>query len=226
MKKQMSETFLIGAVLAAVGGYLDAYTYTCRGHVFANAQTGNIVLLGVKAAERDWAGVFYYAIPILAFVIGIFIAEQIRKRFTAQSNLHWRQIVVLIEAAVLFVIGFLPLGGLDMLANVLVAFVCSLQVESFRKVNGSPYATTMCTGNLRSAAEQMFLYSQTKERRFLQSSARYCGIIAFFILGACVGALLTGLWGGRAVFAAGAALVLVFLLMFFKDETESREGKA
>ena len=41
---QMSETVLIGSLLALAGGFLDAYTYICRGGVFANAQTGNIVL--------------------------------------------------------------------------------------------------------------------------------------------------------------------------------------
>ena len=41
---QMSDSFRIGAILAAVGGFLDAYTYLARGQVFANAQTGNIVL--------------------------------------------------------------------------------------------------------------------------------------------------------------------------------------
>ncbi|MEF9840560.1 MAG: DUF1275 family protein, partial [Lachnospiraceae bacterium] len=40
---RISETFLIGAILAMVGGFLDAYTYLCRGGVFANAQTGNLV---------------------------------------------------------------------------------------------------------------------------------------------------------------------------------------
>ena len=43
---QMSDSFRIGAILAAVGGFLDAYTYLARGQVFANAQSGNIVLLG------------------------------------------------------------------------------------------------------------------------------------------------------------------------------------
>ncbi len=37
-KHQMSETHLLGLLLALVGGFLDAYTYVCRGHVFANAQ--------------------------------------------------------------------------------------------------------------------------------------------------------------------------------------------
>ena len=44
---QMSETLFLGALLTVTGGFLDAYTYLCRGKVFANAQTGNIVLLGV-----------------------------------------------------------------------------------------------------------------------------------------------------------------------------------
>ena len=41
---QMSESFFLTAILAIVGGFLDAYSYLMRGHVFANAQTGNIVL--------------------------------------------------------------------------------------------------------------------------------------------------------------------------------------
>ena len=51
--KQMSETHLLGILLAVVGGFLDAYTSICRGHVFANAQTGNIVLLGVHLTNQN-----------------------------------------------------------------------------------------------------------------------------------------------------------------------------
>lgn len=54
--RQMSESFRLGAVLALTGGFLDAYTYLIRGGVFANAQTGNIVLLGVRLMEGDWGG--------------------------------------------------------------------------------------------------------------------------------------------------------------------------
>ena len=32
-KQQMSESFLIGTLLAVVGGFLDAYTYIARGGV-------------------------------------------------------------------------------------------------------------------------------------------------------------------------------------------------
>ncbi len=47
-QKQMSDSLTVGVLLAVVGGFLDAYTYLLRGHVFANAQTGNIVLLGFR----------------------------------------------------------------------------------------------------------------------------------------------------------------------------------
>lgn len=219
--RQMSEAYLTGAVLAAVGGYLDAYTYLCRGHVFANAQTGNIVLLGVKAAAGEWGAALYYAVPILAFIAGVFVAELVRRQFKQHPMLHWRQIVVLLEVAVLAGVAFIPEGRLDMLANVLISFVCSLQVESFRTVNGIPYATTMCTGNLRSATEHLYRFSQTKERHFLKISLQYYGIILFFIFGACVGALLTNLSSYKAVAEAAAALLAVFLLMFIKEDSDT-----
>ena len=77
IKKQMSESYTLGLILTLVGGFLDAYTYICRGGVFANAQTGNIVLMSIKLAELDIKGGLYYLIPILAFMCGIFFSEKI-----------------------------------------------------------------------------------------------------------------------------------------------------
>ena len=34
MKKQMSESIRLGIVLAIAGGFMDAYSYMCRGKVF------------------------------------------------------------------------------------------------------------------------------------------------------------------------------------------------
>ena len=64
---QVSESLRLGLVLALVGGYLDAYTYLCRGGVFANAETGNMVLLGIHLAQGHWQGALKYLSPVLAF---------------------------------------------------------------------------------------------------------------------------------------------------------------
>jgi hypothetical protein len=52
----------LSAVMASVlattaGGAMDAWVYLAHGHVFANAQTGNIVLMGVALAGGDVAKV-------------------------------------------------------------------------------------------------------------------------------------------------------------------------
>ena len=117
------------------------------------------------------------------------------------------------ELLLLAAVAFLP-AALDNAANVLVAFVCAVQVESFRKVNGNAFATTMCTGNLRSGTERLYLWGKTGERDHGHRAAQYYGIIVFFIVGAALGAWCSGRWGQRAVLGACVLLLAAFLLMF------------
>ena len=44
-EQQMSDAFITSAFLAFSGGLQDAYTFNTRDRVFANAQTGNLVLM-------------------------------------------------------------------------------------------------------------------------------------------------------------------------------------
>ena len=214
----MSETHLLGLLLALVGGFLDAYTYICRGHVFANAQTGNLVLLGVYLTNGDWLKAFHYFMPVLAFVLGILICEMIQSRLKRKQTFHWRQAVVFLEFVILVISGFLPLGTSNAAVNIMVSFVCALQVEAFRKMNGNTFATTMCTGNLRSATENLYLYTKTKDRKLLRNSLQYYNVILFFILGAAVGGFLTLRLGKEAVWISCVGLAAVFLAMFHKAE--------
>lgn len=213
---QMSESRLVGWLLAIVGGGLDAYTYLCRGHVFANAETGNIVLLALRLSERNWRGAVTYLIPILAFALGVLAAELIRHHLT--ERLHWRQYVVLFEIAVLCIVGYLPQGDWDMLANTLVAFACALQLECFRKVRGTAVATTMCTGNLRSGTEFIYLFFKNKDRALLRKSLEYYFIDLLFIVGAMFSGLISNWLGSATVFVFTVPLLLAFFLLFAQPE--------
>lgn len=215
--KQMSDSFFLGILLAIVGGFLDAYSYTLRGKVFANAQTGNIVLLGLSIAEGNIRKALFYLIPILAFVSGVIISDIIKKKYKENQSIHWRQISVLIEVIVLLFVGFIPVGSLNMLANVLISFVCSIQVESFRKMNGLAYATTMCTGNLRSGTEQLYRYKTTKDIEARNKYLKYYSIIVFFIIGA-IGGMSISLYAGiRAVWLCCLVLSSIFIIMLKKE---------
>lgn len=81
------EMLRVGLCLAFTGGFLDAYTYLLRGGVFANAQTGNMVLMALYAARRDGRA-FYYLLPIAAFLAGVIVTEWLKARLTnAQHTL-------------------------------------------------------------------------------------------------------------------------------------------
>lgn len=223
-QKQMSESLLLGAILATVGGFLDAHTYICRGKVFANAETGNIVLMGAKLAEGDFKDAFFYLIPITAFACGVFCAEVVKKRFKQSSYIHWRQITVAAEIIVLVSISFVePTRTHNIFTNALVAFVCSLQVQSFRQISGVPLTTTMCTGNLRSGTEHLFNAVTTKNKTILKTAFKYYSIIFFFVLGAAIGAVLSEKIGRYSTLFAAAGLLVAFLLMFINKEAEHRD---
>lgn len=214
---QMSERYRIGLILAVVGGFLDAYTYVCRGKVFANAQTGNIVLFGISLIEKKWWNAFEYFMPIVAFIIGVLISEFMREKCNKRS-FHWRQSILLLEIATLFGVGFIPIGKYDVIANVLVSFVCSLQVEAFRKFRGNAYASTMCTGNLRSASDLLYKYMRDNKRDTLKRSDLYFGIIIFFIIGGIIGAELTKIFLEKAVLFGAIGLGIVFFMLFVDYE--------
>ena len=148
MKKQMSESIRLGIVLAIAGGFMDAYSYMCRGKVFANAQTGNILLLGIHLSEKEWNIAVRYAVPVVAFAVGIALSDMIRLRLKEKSLLHWRQISILIEAIVLAGVCFIP-QKYNLPANSLTSFACGIQVESFRKIHGNGIAFE--TGTLPSS---------------------------------------------------------------------------
>ena len=220
-KRQMSETYVVAAILASAGGFLDAYSYLVRGHVFANAQTGNIVLLGMRFFDRDWLGCAKYLMPIVMFVAGVLLADRLRIKLK-NSSLHWRQHIILIEAAVLAAVTYIPVGGrYDIVANTLISFVCSLQVESFRKVHSISFATTMCTGNLRTATEQISLYLTDKDDEHLSAALKLYGIIAFFILGVIIGTLICSALGRSGLIFVIFQLIAVFVLMFIEVEKKA-----
>jgi uncharacterized membrane protein YoaK (UPF0700 family) len=215
--KQTSDTFRLGILLSLAGGFTDAYTFIIRGNVFANAQTGNIVLLGLKLVNAQWKEASFYIFPILAFVLGILAAEFIRTKFKNKKWVHWRQVVILIEILVLFLSAFIPQGNYDIIVNTAVSFICSLQVESFRKINGNLSATTMCTGNLRSGTEQLYKYILLKDKTAKEKFMIYYGLILFFIIGAVLGSFFTEILREKALFACCGILLAVFAIMF-KDE--------
>ena len=216
---QMSDSFLMSAFIILSGGLQDAYTYCCRDKVFANAQTGNIVLMSTHLFAGDWAGVFRYFVPLISFMAGIFVAECVHRRYKCMEKVHWRQLIILAEIVLLFFVGFLP-QEVNTFANALVSFVCAMQVQTFRKVRGHAYASTMCIGNMRSGMDSLCSWVLNRNPAALKKSLYYWGIILLFALGAGLGSLTLDLCGAKAIWFSCLLLAVSFCLMFLKEDVE------
>ena len=150
-----SERLIAACVLSVVGGFLDIYTYLFRGNVFANAVTGNMVLFGFHFANGKWEMCGRYLLAIVSYAFGIFMANLIHARLPGSRRITWNQFVILVELVCLLPVCFIPYGRWDFLVNSGIAFVCALQVQTFRRVHGLPFAESCarrCTTTASSSA--------------------------------------------------------------------------
>ena len=213
--KQTSESIELGIVLALAGGFMDAYSYVARDGVFANAQTGNILLTGVHISEGDYALALRFLAPVLCFSLGIMLSDLVHERFS--NRIHWRQVTVLVEALILLGVSFVS-GDLNILANSLTSLACGMQVESFRKIHGHGIATTMCIGNLRSGMDALVAFGHTHDKNALWKSLQYFAIIFIFALGAGIGTQCVGIFGERTIWLSCTLLLVSLCFMFIKED--------
>ena len=183
--------------------------------MFSNAQTGNVVLMSQHFMMGEWKDGLKYLLPLLAFAFGVLAAERIQAQFRFARRLHWRQGILLLEIAILLIVGFLP-QTLNMTATILVSFSCAMQVQAFRKVDGYSYASTMCIGNLRSGTASLSMYFRERRPEFLKQALYYFGIILFFALGAGAGGNLSVRYGVHVIWVSGGLLMVSVLLMFLE----------
>ena len=212
---QMSDSLIIMILLNLSGGTQDACSYFLRDHVFANAQTGNIVLMGCYLISEDFRDSIRYFLPVFCFALGVLTACFIRSKCRHTGKIHWRHLVLVMEILLLFVVGFLP-PQVNWLANALTSFACAMQVQSFRKVGGYSYASTMCIGNLRSGTTALTMYFEEHKPEQLRQFLYYFGIIFFFAIGAGVGGVMSLHFGITTIWGSSALLLVSFLLMFLE----------
>ncbi|MBO4235017.1 MAG: DUF1275 domain-containing protein [Firmicutes bacterium] len=209
---QTSESFKLSALLSFSGGLQDAYTYNVRGNIFANAQTGNVVLMSQNFMQGEPTQALRYMWPIISFACGVFVAERIENKLKESQRIHWRQAILFVEMVVLAIVGLLPLS-MEMLANIMVSFACAMQVQTFRKVHGYGYASTMCIGNLRKGTESLSKYMRNKDKESLNKALHFFGIILIFAIGAGVGGVLSGIIGIKTIWISVAILMIVTAMM-------------
>lgn len=225
MRFRTSTTLRFAVLLMFVGGFLDAYTYITRGGVFANAQTGNAVLFGVAVAEGHVGPALAHIWPILACITGIFVAAALKSPGAERALRYPMRFAVVLQIAVLVIVGFLPPSVPDPWVTVTIAFVAALQLGLFREVASLPYITIAVTGNIMRAVESAYTAITGRDRVAGRTAALYGTLILTFVVGAATGAVLSRHFGTHTVWIAAAILGVALALFFIDDVLHRRRAR-
>ncbi|WP_160718723.1 YoaK family protein [Bacillus sp. USDA818B3_A] len=212
-----SNSIYLGVLLAIVGGFLDAYTFISRDGVFANAQTGNMVLLAVKAANKDWSASLHFIPPIMAFIMGVLVSEMVKIPHLRDVLHSYRRSILILECLVLITVGLLPKSVPNIVVTVCIAFVSSLQISTFNKIDKWAYNSTMTTGNLRTATQAAYLAIKEHNPEARKQFKEFFVIILSFIFGALAGTFSTTYIGNSSIYIAGGVLV-VAVILYHRDK--------
>ena len=222
----MCERTWVFFTLTAVGGFFGAYTYLLRGHVFCNAQTGNIVLMGLALGSGRWRDALYYLIPISAYLLGAFLSELVPDPIKHRLFIRWDTLLIAIEMLVVAGLGLLPDAAPAQISQVAVNFIASMQYNTFRQAEGVPISTTFATNHIRQVGVGLakeFKHRRDPEKPYRARTIRYAQVLLVFAAGVSVGALCCGLLAGRAIWVTLIPLMVVFCALLPADLTVERD---
>lgn len=208
----IQERMRVSFCLAFVGGFLETYTYRLQDGVFANAQTGNLVLLALSLMENNGKWVYYFC-SICAFIAGVCLSESLCAKLSGSSRLNWLSTLLIFEIFLLGAIPLFPQSTPIALLNIIVSFVCSLQYHGFPRTHGMALSTTMCTANLRNASQNMFQAIREKDLQKAKASSKYFLVILYFIFGATISYLTIDVFGEYAIWTCCGMLLIVYILL-------------
>ena len=131
---------LQAALLAIVAGMADAVGYITMGGIFTANMTGNTVLAGISLADGHYELAIKRFIPLFAFFLGAMLARMLLR-------LLYKPVVpLLLEAALLAVVEFLPVGPEPQV--MIVALAMGLQASALTHFGGTAASTVVVTSTL------------------------------------------------------------------------------
>ena len=114
------ERDIVFILMMLVAGYFGAFTYSIRGGVFCNAQTGNFVLLAMALGNGQWFHALYFVIPITAYCVGTMLSEVLPGYVKKSHLIRWDTLLIVIEILVVIFLGFLPESAPVQITQVLI----------------------------------------------------------------------------------------------------------
>jgi uncharacterized membrane protein YoaK (UPF0700 family) len=220
-----SRLLVVACLFAAAGGYMDAFSYIAHGHVFANSQTGNVVLFAVNATAGMWGQALRHLPPIGAFILGVAAAHLLGIGAQARSTgamLSCQAIEIAVLSCLTLFDRHLPEASIVPI----IAFTAALQHTSFDALGPWTFNSAMTTGNIRNMATGFVLWMQGRNVAANRGKAIVAGLICIsFLFGALFGGTYTRAHS-RFQLAPCVALVMAALLLTWRERVLLLRGNS
>ncbi len=217
------ERWWIYVILMTAAGWLGAFTYSLRGGVFCNAQTGNFVLLAMAIGNARFRDAAYLLIPISAYFLGAVLSELLPNFVKKSRIIRWDTMLILIEIIIIFILGLLPEDAPFQITQIAVNFICSMQYNTFRQAQGIPMATTFCTNHLRQSGNYLVKMIKKKAPEYKIRFSRHSLMIAVFVFGGILSTMFCNLFLGKAIWGAAIILFFAFADLLYADLTTEKD---
>jgi uncharacterized membrane protein YoaK (UPF0700 family) len=190
---------LWAALLAGIAGYVDAICSLRLGGAFAANMTGNLVEVGLSAAQGRWGEAAWCVSLLVAFFLGILVARLLLR--THQSP----RLSLLIEAAIMLMAAT---GLLGIAAVPALAAAMAMQNEA---VTHGIVAVNVgfVTGEIQRLGERLVAETVPGQRE--TQAPIVLTILVCYAAGAAIGALAAR-WDAAALILPAAVLAGIALL--------------
>ena len=196
---------------------MGAYAFVMRGGLFCNAQTANVVMLAIALGSADWMRALYLLVPISAYLAGAIVSEYLGKKVKKLHFLRWDTFLTGLEAIAVFLLGCLPESAPDQICQVALNFICSMQFNTFRQVEGIPAATTFVTNHFRQLGSNLVKYFRHHDSVSAKRIRVHGSLLIYFLLGGLICTILTRFVAYRAIWGSEIVLLYIFFRLAFTD---------
>jgi uncharacterized membrane protein YoaK (UPF0700 family) len=176
---------LRATILTVIAGIADAVGYMTMGGVFAANMTGNTVLAGIAAAQRNYTDAWHHLAPLLAFFVGAMLSRLLLRLS------HKPTAGLLVEAALIAGVGFLPISPEP--ALLILALAMGVQASAITHFAGNAISTVVVTSTLARTADALLDRLWPGEKKTLPAVTNL-PLLALtwigYLVGAVAGALL------------------------------------
>ncbi|WP_242259007.1 YoaK family protein [Streptococcus thoraltensis] len=188
------ESMFCAFLVTFISGFINAFTYLTQGGRFAGVQTGNLLMMGIRLAEGRLLEAIKFLIPIIIFMAGQALTYFF-KSWVLKNRFHWH----LFSSLTLTCLGLIAVLGLKLfhpyiIVGILALFM-SLQVDTFKSIRGTPFATVMMTGNIKNAAYYWVKGFIEKDTKVRKDGRNILFILVTFSLGAVCATFLSDRFG-------------------------------